>query len=308
MPLNFIPLSAGPDLLNPVFDDMERSWQEAGRPGSIRSQLESRKSLIQQATLRGLLALDRGQPCGMAWVDLPHGIYGSVLLHTLRPEHRTPLARAFIQSGFIDGAVVELVQFQPGEEFHQVFRALSMKEHLRQKMALELHRFSRSSPPPDGVRFHPLGMEHADLTGAISVAAHQQSRDLDGYPDFSTPQRRAALERSLFHGLYGPIIQPASRLLHYQNRPVGICLMVGLSGWGYPRVGWVLDMAVEPSFQGRGFGRALLEESLHGAVKAELPVVGLAVTLTNAAAIHLYEKVGFHVVERFHEYIGPRTV
>ena len=73
-------------------------------------------------------------------------------------------------------------------------------------------------------------------------------------------------------------------------------------------MGWVLDMAVEPSFQGRGFGRALLEESLHGAVKAELPVVGLAVTLTNAAAIHLYEKVGFHVVERFHEYIGPRTV
>ncbi len=63
--------------------------------------------------------------------------------------------------------------------------------------------------------------------------------------------------------------------------------------------GWIATIGVDPRFQGRGIGRALLracEERLN------FPTVKLTVRISNDRAISLYEKEGYRTVEIWHKY------
>lgn len=55
----------------------------------------------------------------------------------------------------------------------------------------------------------------------------------------------------------------------------------------------IVNVAVEESFRGRGYGRLLIEHVLHGYERARLQV-----RVDNNTAIRLYERLGFRV-ERF---------
>lgn len=273
--------------------------------GTIRTQLEKRKPDIHEGNLPGLMAFEKEKPVGMGWVDLPHRPYGSVLLYAARPEHRGPLAGAFADQGLLDETIIELTQFHPGEEYRQAFLRRGLVEKQRQKMGLGLEAFPDLPDLPPKVTLEPLSIEHAVIVGRISYAAHQVSKDLDGYPDFSSPEQRARLECEIFGGLFGEVIGPASLLVRLEGRPVGACLVVGLAGWGFPRVAWVLDMTIDPKYQGQGLGKQMLMHSLKGAAEDGVPVAGLAVTCDNTAARRLYEKMGFQALEQFYEYVGP---
>jgi ribosomal protein S18 acetylase RimI-like enzyme len=253
------------------------------------------------------MAFENGLPVGLAWTDLPHGNYGSILLHTLRPEHRAALAQVCVQQGLMNNLVLELIQLRPGNEYRQAFVSLGLPEKLRQKMALALSPVPQAPESPPEVSCEPLGLEHPEIAGQISHAAHAVSRDLAGYPDFESPATCAALLRRILQGLFGEVVRPASLFARYQGEPAGLCLVVGIPGWGYPKVAWLLDMVVRPDFHGRGLGRIMLRQCLQGIVSAHIPIAGLAVTMSNGPALRLYEKTGFQTVEPFYEYIGPRT-
>jgi len=334
MPLSFRPLHTAVAQLDVILDDMERAWKETGRPQSIRPQLELKREEIRQRKVRGTMVFEGGQPAGLAWTDLPHGNYGSILLHTLGPEHRAALAQVCVQQGLMNNLVLELIQLRPGDEYRQAFVGMGLREKLRQKMALALEpgpqapsapehgptRTDTDSPVPQAPEspggrgvwpsaptFEPLGLEHSEIAGQISHAAHGVSQDLEGYPDFESPATCAALLRRILQGLFGEVVCPASLLARYQGEPAGVCLVVGIPGWGYPKVAWLLDMVVRPDFHGRGLGRIMLRQCLRGVASARIPITGLAVTMSNGPALRLYEKAGFQPVETFYEYIGPRT-
>ena len=311
MPLVLQPFPSSVPHLDVLLDDMERAWQESGRPESIRPHLDAKKEEIRQGKISGAIALEDGRPVGVVWTELPHGTYGSLLLHTLRPRVQAALAEESVRSGYLDNLVLELIQLQPGDEYRRVFGALGLEEKLRQKMALRLDQtpLPPAAPPspeaPPEVSLEPLTAEHAEISGAISYDAHEASKDLEGYADFSSPERRAALERKIFRGLFGTVIRPASLLLRYRGEPAGVCLIVGIPGWGFRQVAWVLDMAVRPELQGQGLGRLMFRECLQRITAARIPIAGLAVTLSNGHAIRLYEKIGFQPIEQFYEYVGP---
>ena len=78
--------------------------------------------------------------------------------------------------------------------------------------------------------------------------------------------------------------------------------MVGFVA-GEPRssqgVGWIATIAVDPRYQGRGYGRALLlacEEQLN------FPRAKLTVRISNDRAISLYEKEGYRTVDIWKRY------
>jgi ribosomal protein S18 acetylase RimI-like enzyme len=58
-------------------------------------------------------------------------------------------------------------------------------------------------------------------------------------------------------------------------------------------LGAIQNLGVVPAFRGRGLGRALLLQALHGFVRAGLGRALLEVTAQNAAAIRLYRRLGF---------------
>jgi ribosomal-protein-alanine N-acetyltransferase len=68
----------------------------------------------------------------------------------------------------------------------------------------------------------------------------------------------------------------------------------------------VQGIAVDPSARRRGLGRALIRACLESDVAASRSV-DLAVSLTNRAAIALYQAEGFEIVSRARNYYGPGT-
>jgi ribosomal protein S18 acetylase RimI-like enzyme len=57
--------------------------------------------------------------------------------------------------------------------------------------------------------------------------------------------------------------------------------------------GAIQNLGVVPAYRGRGLGRALLLQALHGFVRAGLGRGMLEVTAQNTAAIRLYRRLGF---------------
>jgi ribosomal protein S18 acetylase RimI-like enzyme len=302
--MSFSPIASSLSSIDVIFDDIELAWKEAGRPpDGFREQLEKRKEELEKEGSKGILMFDGEQPIGAAWVDLPHGNYGSILMHTMQPEYRAELVRECVDQGMMADAVLELIQFRPGNEFRDAFKKAGLDEKYRQKMAYPLDPPPPKPKLPPDITMEPLAVEHAEIVGRISHAAHDISKDLEGYHDFVSPESRAELERRIFSGMFGSVITEASLFVRYRGEPAGVCLVVGIPGWGYDRVAWILDMAIRPGLQGHGIGRAMMQQSLHGMASAGVPIAGLAVTVDNGHAVRMYEKVGFQVVEQFYEYV-----
>ncbi len=62
--------------------------------------------------------------------------------------------------------------------------------------------------------------------------------------------------------------------------------------------------AVSPEFQGRGFGKKLLEEIIHVAKKFGATSMILEVRCSNIPALHIYQKFGFRKIGRIKNYYG----
>ena len=65
------------------------------------------------------------------------------------------------------------------------------------------------------------------------------------------------------------------------------------------RRGLISRIAVHPAYQGRGIATRLLTQACQGLKKKGLLEVDLDVDILKAGARHLYEKLGFRVVEVF---------
>ena len=71
-----------------------------------------------------------------------------------------------------------------------------------------------------------------------------------------------------------------------------------------PHVGWILGMAVHPERQGRGWGRYLLNATVHRLQDAHIDVIRLLVKSTNKVAYGLYEDVGFIDTGQREQHLG----
>jgi len=82
--------------------------------------------------------------------------------------------------------------------------------------------------------------------------------------------------------------------------------MVGfVAGDPHPSDGlaWIATIGVDPRYQRRGIGRALL---LAAEAKIKLPRIRLTVRMSNQGAITLYEQEGYHTVDIWKGYYDDR--
>ncbi|MCZ7436062.1 GNAT family N-acetyltransferase [Micromonospora sp. WMMC241] len=95
-----------------------------------------------------------------------------------------------------------------------------------------------------------------------------------------------------------PPLAPASaRLVDPDGRSAGHVLCAGPVPWTDDGCAWILNLAVAPRAQRRGFGRVLLTHALRGARRAGLPSVGLSVADGNPAR-RMYDAAGFRPLTR----------
>lgn len=94
-----------------------------------------------------------------------------------------------------------------------------------------------------------------------------------------------------------PLVGASARLLDPDGRSAGHVLCAGPVPWTDDGCAWILNLAVAPRAQGRGFGRALLIHALRGTRQAGLPSLGLSVADGNRAR-RMYDNAGFRPLTR----------
>lgn len=76
-----------------------------------------------------------------------------------------------------------------------------------------------------------------------------------------------------------------------EGQPVGFCGYVDIC-----HEAAIDNVAVAGAYRNRGIGQALLREAIAAGEAAGVEAFTLEVRVSNAAAIHIYEKLGFHSV------------
>ncbi len=72
-----------------------------------------------------------------------------------------------------------------------------------------------------------------------------------------------------------------------------------------PRLGWILDVAVRPSHQGRGIAPAMCRRAMDELERCEIRTVRATVAPQNERSLRTFARLGFHVVEAVEDYFGP---
>jgi ribosomal-protein-alanine N-acetyltransferase len=70
---------------------------------------------------------------------------------------------------------------------------------------------------------------------------------------------------------------------------------------------WLLALAVEEAFRGRGIGAALTNRCLHELLETGVQRTRLTVDPDNTLAQHIYASFGFQPIREEADYFGPRT-
>jgi len=196
-----------------------------------------------------------------------------------------------------DRIAAQAVRALPGRRVtmldEQVARAFAGVGGTLVRAATDLHRdlAELPAPPPVAAGWALEGHRwDVDLTGVLRAAYP---------PDHPDHGDRVTRLQGLLSGDQAlPLLPGASaRLRDPGGHSAGQVLTVGPVPWGERPCAWVLDLAVTPRAQGRGFGAALLVHAMGGTRDAGLPTIGLTVTDGNPAR-HLYDRMGFRPVLR----------
>jgi mycothiol synthase len=170
------------------------------------------------------------------------------------------------------------------------------------RAATDMHR-DVSEPIPatplaEGWALVPHGWDD-DLAAALGAAYG---------PDHPDRSDRVARLRGLTEGDGTLVVLPGAtaRLRGPDGRSAGQVFTVGPVPWAGTPTAWVLDLAVSPGGQGRGFGAALLAYAIRGTLDAGLTTAGLSVTDGNPAR-RLYDRMGFRPALRHFEVRAPES-
>jgi ribosomal protein S18 acetylase RimI-like enzyme len=176
----------------------------------------------------------------------------------------------------------------------------------RRRMLLELLCWRRPVTLSEGCRLAPWHVRYLDAAAEVVYRANAGTTDAELYGPFfgDTPAqcRRGLL--SILAGRYGALHQPATQCAFSGPTLVGVNLVIA-SG---DELASIIEISVDPAYQGRGLGRSLMAAALQVLRRDRYARAELAVTEDNAAAIHLYESLGFVDVGRFPVCVLPPNV
>ena len=213
-----------------------------------------------------------------------------------------------------------------------LFRTMSVKRVESQLMLLRSSA-PRFLPINDILRVHPRHYMMIDSTRALALkpgraahkalienwsarrqdeAAHVIAAAYHGHLDsdvndqyLSVSGARRFLANIMQYPGCGVFFQPASYVAVdvWTGKACGLSLTSMLS----PGVGHVTQICVVPTLKGSGLGYELLRRSLLALAEAGCRRVSLTVTVANADAVGLYERVGFETAHTFSALVWERA-
>lgn len=188
----------------------------------------------------------------------------------------------------------EYLSFSPAT-LDETYMALGFQRMDRSVQRSPLH--SAPAHPSAVARIAPLEVSQLDLAANVLAAAYAQHPERMIFEEVADGAAAKTFIAQLQAGGFG-----SSRRAYQLGAWVDdTCVGVVLGSEVVAGLGFVLHMAVVPSYQGQGIGRDLLTQLTGAFLQAGLDHAALAVTNSNPAR-YLYEQAGFETVQAFPVY------
>ena len=246
---------------------------------------------------------NQGELSGMAILEIVDRHYGNLIVHTIHEADEAFLAHALTTNNIINKNILELIQFRSNFHYRDEFIHLGLREKERVRMSHKNIKVFEQIDTLPNITFKALTIDDNKTCGTISYNAHKHRINIECYDVYSSPEKRAGFAKDLRNNKHGRSINEASLLMHFNETPIGLIEVVHTKQ-GTLDMGWIMDVALLPEYQGMGLGKHLIKKSLSELHSKGYTAAGLGVTMTNNSAHQLYESIGFEDYEFFVEIIG----
>ena len=243
-------------------ENLQTIWESRGGTDPIKDILDKKYAECKPYGIKGFVLYKQAHPCGFAWVDTKTPHYGNIMLHTFHAEDEAPLIEAVLKKDYFTDVLLELVQFKEKTSFRQHMLEKNIAEIVRLRMGMYLPEAYDYPSHQNEIAFIPLTKEHYPQSAHLSYIGHQVSNDYLLYPELSDPHKRKHLEKLVFDEIYGPVIQQSSYMMTWMGIPMGACLLIEVPCWGFDKVPWIFDIALDPNYHGQGYGKLLMQQVL----------------------------------------------
>ena len=295
--------------LRPLLEEEARVWEQRLR-WDYRSSIELLLQYLDSRILPGFVALDRGRVCGYTFcVHEGHkAVVGDAFAVDSDPERAMQMTHTLLRH------LLEMLRHSPdvgriesqmllheASAIRAVFREEGFKAYPRLFMECELGGMEHGGG--DGVLIGDLSLMpwmgvdyqasaelvHAAYSGHLDSEINDQYRTLHGSLRFLHNIVR-------FPGC--GVFQPEQSWV-LRERASGVLVGMVLCSKIAEDVAHITQLCVAKAYRGRGLGKMLLRHTAGKLAGARYQAITLTVTEGNAAAVALYESMGFSVRRRF---------
>ena len=311
-----LPVSVSPRMIEPIrrppvnFDAFTREVSAGleslyGEAAADDYRMKAPAAIVSSLThpaVRAWVASEDGEARAMLVSAQRDGVGHITFVHVLNPyigqgleSELAETAVSELRSCGVTGISAEPVALC-ALELDGVFASLGFAKVERQLMAAPLN----AKPLSAALLTESVTADLRDYTrvGEIIVDAYRGHPGRELHAEVRTLAGAEGFVRTAADGAYGQTRPGFIRILRRMGRPVAA--IVGCEA--APKIGFVLQVVVRPSEQGRGLGTQLMLELAHCFREAGLERIALGVTNDNPAR-RLYERLGFRKILPVNAYV-----
>lgn len=247
-------------------------------------------------------AIESHEPAALLMAATRAGVAQISFIHVLRPYEGTGLEAELVKravSGLrvreVSGIVSESVSMCR-LNLDGAYEELGFCKVERQLMMAPLTTGALARPALlQSVSWSPADFSE---TACVIAEAYQRHPERLLHAEVRTPREAEVFVRCAAEAGFGPARAAYGRILRRDGRITGAAIGCEAS----PEVGFVLQVAVRPTYQRKGLGTILVKELAQVFREAGMARVALGVTVTNPAR-NLYERLGFRKIKSVNAYV-----
>lgn len=290
--------------LEPLFEEEVQRWREELH-WDYRPSLDLIRKFIDSRSLAGFAAVENREPAGYGFYVLEDhkGLIGGLFVSPRFPQAGITqrllgeMLTVLRATPHIERVEAQLMPF--GSSLDPVLIAQHFRLHTRQFMLLPLAEARLSSAPLSaGLRLERWNDRSFDSCARLIQLAYADHVDGEINDQYRSEAGAMKFLRNIiilpgcgdFHPEASFLVRPTTG-----EQPVGMVLTSAVA----EGVGHTTQICVMPGYQGHGIGRHLMEAAVDALRSRRFRALSLTVTSRNAAAVHLYEDLGFRTIKTF---------
>ena len=309
--LKYFPINHSDEaFLFPLMEEEERIWMsDLGWDYSPIRQILA--SFVKQKQLPGYVALNPQRAIGYTYflINQAKGIIGTLYASdTNQSQEAVEQLLSLTISCLKNSQGIQRIESQI-MPFHNrgissTFTQHGFNYYPRYYLDLSLDTMPKNSDLYSEEKIVPWSLDYLERAAEMTVISYRNQTDAEICEDYRTKSGCEGYVRSLVENPACGIFMPKASFisLDKQGSSCGFIICSRIS----TQVAMIPQIAVHPSYQGRGLGNSLIHRSLKELKASGFHTVSLMVTEKNRRAFDWYRRLGFKIRKEFGAYVWQR--